>query len=517
MLIVATVAMGVTLGIAAETAAFDASDVRLWLPDLIVGWTLVGCGLVAAVRRPGNRCGVLLAAAGLAWFLGNFSDQLVYLHRGVLVHVIVTFPDGRAVSRGQRVAVAAGYVASLLPALWESASATVGLSTALVAYCALDYRRAVGVRRRARRQALAAATGFAIVVAASAVARATFPIDIVGRPTLLAYQIVVCGTGVGLLVALLGSDSERVDVTDLVVELGTARTRTLQASLAEALGDPSLVVGYRDTRTGTYADAEGRPLRLPDDPDRARTYVDRDGEPVAVLVHDPTVLADPLVQEAVASAMALSAANTRLLEEVSARVAEVDASRRRLLQTRDDERARLERRLRDGAERRLTEVAANLSRDPHLAQAQVQVEQALDELRRLARGIHPRLLAEKGLESALWSLVKGLPLQVELEMGVREVPEEVAAAAYFVCAEGLANVVKHSAATYVLVSVVTNGNQLSVVVEDDGVGGADPTRGSGLRGLADRVATLGGTIRMSPAGSGGTHLAAEIPLGGEDS
>ncbi len=152
-----------------------------------------------------------------------------------------------------------------------------------------------------------------------------------------------------------------------------------------------------------------------------------------------------------------------------------------------------------------------------VARAEEQVGRALEELSQLARGIHPRVLSEEGLRSAVGSLVERFPVPVDLVLETDRLPPAVEAAAYFVCAEGLANVVKYAAASRVRVSVVADDRRLTVVVEDDGVGGADFARGSGLRGLADRLATLGGTIRVEPAAGRGTRLAAEIPLGGEDS
>ncbi len=519
---VLVVVAAIALGVAAEWAAFEVADVRRWLPDLLVGWVLVGCGLVGAARRPASRTGALLVAAGLTWFFGNFAGQLVYLHRGFLVHLLVVYPAVAASSRTTRAAIAGGYLASVTPIAWEHGPTSVALAAALLGYVALDYRRTAGSRRRARRQALWATAGLAAVLAAGALARATLPLDTVSRPSLLAYQAALCVIAVGLLAGLLTPDLDRVDVTDLVVELGTERTPGLRAALSRALGDPSLDVGY--WYDGGFVGADGRPLGLPH-PGSARTvtFVEHEGARVAALVHDPAALEDRQVWEAVETAARLAAANGRLQREVRNRVVDLEDSRSRILRTGDEERVRLERRLHDGAERRLLEVATMLDRGRRSATASAtselvvgaedQVRRALEELRRLARGIHPRLLSEAGLEAALRSLAGGFPVPVELEVGTPRLPAHVEAAAYFVCAEGLANVAKYAQASRARVSVVAGETHLTVVVEDDGVGGADPARGSGLRGLADRVAILGGTIRVeSPAGCG-TRLAAELPLG----
>jgi signal transduction histidine kinase len=312
----------------------------------------------------------------------------------------------------------------------------------------------------------------------------------------------------------------------LVVELGQARSGTLRGALARALGDPSLEIGYWLPDRRVFVDASGRVLSLPD-PDSARsvTVVEREGQPVAALVHDPAVLDDPGLLEAVTSAAQLAAANARLQAEVQARVEELAASRRRILQAGDEERRRLERRLHDGAEARLRELVGTLRRGrssasgeqtrEQIARSQEQLTGTLEDLRRLAHGLHPSVLSEQGLEAALAALARELPLPVELHVTTSQVPPPVGAVAYFVCAEALANVAKHAAASRVTVAVTPGDGRLRVEIADDGVGGADPVRGSGLRGLADRVETFGGTLHVESAAGHGTRLAAEIPFGGE--
>jgi signal transduction histidine kinase len=255
------------------------------------------------------------------------------------------------------------------------------------------------------------------------------------------------------------------------------------------------------------------------------TVLEREGQPVAVLVHDPAVLEDPGLLEAVTSAAQLAAANAQLQAEVQARVEELAVSRRRILQARDEERRRLERRLHEGAEARLRELATTLRRGQgsasgeqtrdQIAHAEEQLGGTREELGRLAQGLHPRVLAEHGLADALAVLAKDLPLPVEIKVTGTQLPEQVAAAAYFVCAEALANVAKHAAASHAAVAVTVSEGRVRIEIADDGVGGAHHRRGSGLRGLADRVETLGGTLQVQSVPGRGTHLAAEIPLSGE--
>jgi signal transduction histidine kinase len=150
-----------------------------------------------------------------------------------------------------------------------------------------------------------------------------------------------------------------------------------------------------------------------------------------------------------------------------------------------------------------------------MARAEDQLARTLEELRRLAHGLHPRVLSEHGLAGALAVLAKDLSLPVDIKISDDQLPRRVAVAAYFVCAEALANVAKHAAAAHVAVAVTASEDRVKVEIADDGVGGADPAHGSGLRGLADRVETLGGTLRVESVPGRGTRLAAEIPLGGQ--
>jgi signal transduction histidine kinase len=525
----------VVVGITAEWRLYGWADPRDWVPDLLTGWTLIASGLAGWSRRPQSRSGALLVATGFAWFAPNFaatgvtalgwlSAHALYLHRGPLVHLVLTYPRGRLVRRLDVTAVAVGYAAAAVTPVWGSETATIVLAALLVAVAIRGYARAAGRERRIRLAALQATTLLAAVLAAIALVRLAAPGQAADAATLHAYQAALCGLSLGLLVGLFRGSWERAEVADLVVELGETRSGTLRDELARALGDPSLQVGYWVPESAGFVDSEGRPLRVPDPgSERSMTMVERDGQPLAVLVHDAAVLGDPGLVEAVSSAARLAAANARLQAEVRARLAEIGASRRRILEAGDEERGRLERRLRDGALRRLDEVAETLrqARSPaaagnaaeRLAKAETQLARTQEELRRLARGLHSGGFSERGLAAALASLAKDVPLPVKLAVSVTGESPGAAACAYFVCSEALANVAKYASASNVAVSVRSGTEGIRVEVEDDGIGGADPGRGTGLRGLADRVETLGGTLTVESPPGRGTRLVAVIPHG----
>ncbi len=203
---------------------------------------------------------------------------------------------------------------------------------------------------------------------------------------------------------------------------------------------------------------------------------------------------------------------------------ELRASRMRIVAAGDEERRRLERNLHDGAQQRLVALSlalrlaqAKVASDPAgaselLAGASDELAQALEDLRELARGIHPAVLTDRGLSAALEGLAARTPLPVELTTLDERLPEAIEAAAYYVVAEAITNVVKHAGASAVSVRVAAIAGAVVIEIADDGVGAADPSGGSGLRGLADRLAALDGKLRVESPPSGGTRVIAEIPV-----
>jgi signal transduction histidine kinase len=529
---------GGAVGPVAEASSFGFGDPADWIPDLVTGWTLIGAGLVAWQRRPESRVGLLLMATGFTWFLANLSGvdvawlawiatHGVYVHRGPLVNALVTFPTGRATSRPERVAVVGGYVAAFVNPVWANEWVTIGLAVALVVFTIWRYTTAVARERRARRTAMLLAAAIGAVVAVGAAARLAFPGDIADDAALLAYQSVLCVTAIGLTYALVIRPWD-LGVTDLVVELGGARSDGLRDSLSRALGDTTLQVGYWSPETAEFVDAAGTHLALPSDGDqRAATVVEVDGGPVAVIVHHPSLLDDPALVASVGAATRLAASNTRLQAEVQAQIAELDASRRRLVTAGDEEQRRLEARLRSGAEQRLASLSTRIQQAHEsrgdgsvrelLAEIDEQLTLTVEELRSLAAGLHPRLLTDCGLAGALEALAVRCPTQVQVKVSpdVGRLPDTIEVAIYFACSEALTNVIKHATATNVVITVAAVDRQVTVEIADDGIGGADPDAGTGLRDLVDRIEALGGRIAVTSPPHAGTRLIAELPLGDE--
>jgi signal transduction histidine kinase len=291
----------------------------------------------------------------------------------------------------------------------------------------------------------------------------------------------------------------------------------LRAALADALGDPTVALAYWLPESDRYVDALGHPVTVSG---AGWTEVELGGRRVAAIAHDPTLNDEPQLVRAAGAAAALALENQRLEADLRARIEELRTSRARLVEAGDTARRRLERDLHDGAQSRLVAVMLKL----RLAQMKVEgsaealelldeagaeLQASLDELRELARGIHPAILTDRGLEAALHALAERAPVPVSVS--VDEVPRAVETAIYFVVSEGLTNVAKYARASSVTVVVRRDASGVSVEIADDGVGGADVAAGSGLRGLADRVGALDGRIWVESPPGEGTRLHAEIP------
>jgi signal transduction histidine kinase len=407
--------------------------------------------------------------------------------------------------------------------VWQDAPATIVLGVVLVAVSARQHLQAIGRTRRAHVPALEASLALGIALTVEAAIRMTLPTSTGNEPLLLAYEAVLVAIAGGLCLGLVFAPWERVEIADFIVEVGEERSGTLRAELSRALGDPSLDISYWLAERQAFVDAEGRTVDLPEPAaQKAVTMIERDGERIAALVHDPAVLEDQGLVEAVSVAAQLAASNARLQAEVRARLDELLTSRRRIVEAADEERWRLAGRLHQGAERHLRELAEKLhsafgssrgdSTRERIQQAEAQLAQTLDELRELAQGLHPRVLGEVGLEGALAAVVQRASVPAEISVAVGKLPDPVEAAVYFVCSEAIANVIKYASASHVRISVSAERDRVTAAVEDDGIGGVELGRGSGLRGLRDRVEALGGTLGVRSPRGGGTSVVAEIPL-----
>ena len=493
--------------------------------DLVAGLALLGGGAMAWLRRPRAGAGPLMVLGGGAWFAGDLWSALLYAHRGPLVHLVLTYPSGRTSSRITLLVIAAAYVDGLVPALARSEWTTLGLAAAVLLVATWRHQSAAGVERRARAAALAGAAALCAPMVFAALGR----LADAGTDTAAIWALygAVCGIAGGLTADLLWGRWGRVAATGLVIDLGDHHEpRALRAVLARTLGDPQLELAYRVDAPGGWVDETGRPAQLPgrDAGDgRIATLIGAPDAPVAALVHDPATLSDPGLLEAVAVAAGLAVSNVHLQADVAGRVRDVVASRRRLVEAGDEERRRLATQCREGPEARLADVAARLERLAGDADgdAAAILRRLTDDvliagtrLQEFAQGIRPRLLDDGGLPAALAELVEHSSVPGDLDVPDRRFPPAEELVAYYVCSEALANVAKYAAASHVHVEVTATEGELRVVIRDDGIGGADASLGSGLRGLADRVEALGGRLCVESPQRGGTRVEAVLPTAG---
>ena len=531
-------------------------------------WGMLGfilAGVVAWWRRPESRFGLLMVLAGAVWFLSSLSLANVavpytvgvafdLLPAVVFLHVYLAFPSGRLEGWFERALVGVGYFTAFAVQLVGMTLGGSGpdnllevvsapdtqlhlLKAQLVVLSALCLagigvlafrRRAAGRPLRRSVALLVDSFGLALVMIAFLFLSAVFGMvsgeitfETIRRVTFFVVGLAPLAFLIGLLHARLA----RSAVGDLLVGLRADPTPTdLRDALARALRDPSLTLAYWLPDFGTFAGLDGRPVELPSaDERRAMTLIDRQGTPVAALLHDPSLEDEPELLASVTAAAGIALENTRLQVELRARLEELRGSRARIVEVADRERQKLERNLHDGAQQRLValslelsllegELAGDAAARERLDRARGEIAASLEELRAVARGIHPAVVSAHGLAVALEQLAALSPVPVRMTVGIEDrLPEALEVAAYYLVCESLANVGKYAQASSATVEVSRSNGSVLIEVTDDGIGGADTERGSGLRGLADRVEALEGRLKIwSPAG-GGTRVKAEIP------
>jgi signal transduction histidine kinase len=503
-------------GFGAEVVAGAPQGFALAFLDLAVGVMLLAFGATARLRRPESRTGIWLMVAGLAWFAGTFAGPFLYLHRGLLVLLILAYPSGRLARRSLvALVVAVALLDSAIVPLARDDWLTLALASLLAAAALRSFSRSAGLARPAAAPGLLAALAFASLLAIGAGLRLAG--NAAERPVLWAYDLVVVTLGLVLFVDLLRARWSDSVLRRALADLSSlGGSPTLRDRLASALGDPTLNVGVWDPDQQRYFDELGAPVEPPANGfARIATRIDDGHERLALLIHDEAAVAGAELVAPVAALTRTALANASLELQVEQRTREIAASRRRLVEAAEGERRVLQQTLARGPERRLRRVSQLLAQSAaadggaESPALQKLVEAAIGELNELANGVRPAEL-DDGLGTALPALAARSPLDMSVLVRADRLPDPIEAAAYFVCSEALANAAKHGQAGSVRVEAVTDSAGLRVSVSDDGVGGAD-VEGAGLRGLADRVEALGGRLRVESPRGGGTRVLAEIP------
>jgi signal transduction histidine kinase len=543
-----------------------ASQVWFFVVDLL--W--VAAMLVTYWRQPAGRMWKLFLAfqvietlaviwiipTSLTWTL---SQLLIGLGSVVFVHLVLAFPSGRLTDRYDRLLVGGAYVFVVATRLlwlvfsspahhkdafspknpfvlfpnpelaWVFGTGALLLLTPFLFAAVMigllrHWQRASPATRRALLPIMIAAPIQLAIIVAWHIADANPDQLALIRTGLLQPVVGLAGVvfPIGFLVGTVRARLARSGVADLAVQLGHGvPLGGLRDVLAHALRDPTLEIAFPAPSGDGFVDPDGQAVERPaTSGDRAVAQLERDGQILAVLGYDAAIeREDPGRVEAVASMARLSLENERLAAQVRAQLDEVRASRARIVEAADAERRRIERDLHDGAQQRLVALAMRLDQArASSADASALIDEttaelltAVKEVRDLARGVHPTILTESGLSAAVEALVERTPFPVATDVVEGRFPIEVEVAAYYVIAEALTNIARYAEATEAQVEVSEVDGRLVVTVRDNGKGGADPARGSGLRGLADRVATIGGTLDLASKKGSGTMLTAQLP------
>ena len=495
----------------------------------------------------------------LTWLLSQAS---IGIGSVVFVHLVLAFPTGRLSDRYDRIVVVAAYAFILATRLvwvlvWSPPLDPVGFSprnpyvlwpnadlaqlfgpgaivvmapflyVAVLAGLARHWRRASPALRRALLPIIVAAPLQLAITLAWHLVDAD-PAGLRSLRSALEQPIVgLAGLvfPVGFLLGLLRTRLARGSIADLALELGRGvPLGGLRETLARALRDPTLVLAYPAASGSGYVDPDGQSIDVPGEPvaNRGIARLERDGQTLAVLAYDPALdQEDPGRVGAVASMARMALENERLAAQVRAQLDEVRASRARIVEAGNAERRRIERDLHDGAQQRLVALAMRLDQAREgsagaatlIDETTAELLRAVREVRDLARGLHPTILTDAGLAAAVEALAERTPLPVKVAVTEARFPPEIEAAAYYVVAEGLTNIARYAGATEARVEATAKGGRLVVTVTDDGRGGADPSSGSGLRGLVDRLAAIDGELQITSRAGDGTTLTAILPAG----
>jgi signal transduction histidine kinase len=530
--------------------------------ELAAGWALLTVGLVALARRRGGGFGVLLVAGSFGWFLVEWNNPGIGYALGfaigltlyaaappLIAHAALVYPGSRLSSRLDGLVLTAAYVGAIVvlglaPALFFDPKATVctqcpsnlllvgpssslydgfnrfgvqaGLawSLALAVLLLLRLVRSSPALRRLLWPVLVPATVYLALVAwvfASSLDRGTLGASSVSRDLWLGEAGALIALAAGVVWGWLRARHTRAALASLVVEAGASPAPGgLRDKLAGVLRDPSVKVAYR-LDDGQLVDGLGRALVL----DGEVTPLVRGGEDVALLSHRPGLLDDPDLADEVAAAARLALENERLQAETRAQLEHLRTSRARVVAQGDAERRRLERDLHDGAQQRLVGLSLQLGLArsrlgsqgdsvllAQIDEAEAELETALDELRELAHGLFPALLAKEGLAAALEALTEEAPVEIEIGALPHSLSSTAEAAAYFVVSEAI----KRSRDTPDKVAARGEGDKLVVELEADIAAGE-------IVALEDRVGAAGGTLEVARQADGRTRIRAELPCG----
>jgi len=556
----------VGLALAGAVIAIQYSAFPVDPPWIVVLGPIVGCvelaaGIVAWLRRPSNRLGPLMVAAGYVWIATGLTATatpvlvavgliVATVPLAMVVHLLHAFPSGRLRGRLSRATVLLGYVVCVVlqapvylygqgpegpltvlqiadrPNLdrigfWvqTGVGSVVMIATAFILWQRL--RAATAEQRRVAGPLFAYGIAAVIWVPLSGSFIELSPVGV--TPVIVSQYVVLLIVPTTFVLAVLrGGFARTGEIQELGAWLGADEGGRpgLAPALADALGDPSVALAFWVPATGSYVDGDGGLVTLPAaGENRGAVEVTTAGRRVGAIVYDATLIADPALVRAAGRVVALALDRERLTAELRASREGLRVSRTRIVEAADGERRRLAHDLHDGLQTRLVLLAMEAGRldadgnGGSAAELRSGLDDAITELREIVQGVMPAALTERGLYAAAEDLADRVPIPValELEPDAPRLPAPVESTGYFVVSEALANAVKHSRAHELRVGLARADGCLRIEVADDGIGGARPDTGAGLRGMADRVDALDGRLEIESRPGAGTRVVAEVP------
>lgn len=561
---------GTQLGVGIAAGLDIGMDVVIWAvcAFTVLFWIWLAAGIVAWARRPGNGIGPLLVVGSVAVFLGGMANMQVPVLDvissifatsvlAITVHLLHAFPSGRLRGAASVATVVTAYILAIggdlvttllaqagarggVPGAGETGPAAridqavelgqtiVGI-TVMTLTAVILARRLIAADRRHRRVLLPLFLYGILAVLLIPLTPLAARLLGAERAVSVAIQLIlIAGLPVAFLVGVLRGGFRRTTALEALsawLAISGPTRPAAQRALASTLGDDSLRVLYWSEPAGGYVDETGTPThRATDDPARSWIDVRVDGRLVGAIGYDTRLTGDAAAVRRAGEVLAIAIDRERLTTELLATNEELVRSRLRLVETAVRERSRIARDLHDGLQVQLVllalqaqTIANSPDATPPVSAALGGLRRGIDEaaadLRRLVHDVIPATLIEQGLTAATEDLVDRLEMPATLTSDIDHAALSPATThtAYFVIAEALANAVKHSRAERVDVRLSIEGERLRMEVADDGIGGARLDRGTGLRGLVDRVDVLGGAIDVaSPAGKG-TTVRVELP------
>jgi signal transduction histidine kinase len=516
------VAVG-AVGSAVVSVLWAAVAADLAAPGLGLGATVVDIGVglvfvVVALSAAGGsaRHRVLVGAVGVAWLAGSALPLALPWHQGVLVLAVALFPTGRLRGPRDLAAVATALVLAS-GALPQGGAALAFLVVALMAVS--DARNERSVRAWPTLTALGVAGVLGTAWTAGRVRGAALEPALV----LAVYESLLVLVALAYVAAARSAARVQDRMTDSMLGAGELTGLAgLTSELRRAAGAPDLRIHPWSARHHAFLDENGRPVAVPDVGSGLR--VDDGDRPLAVVLDGGTALADPATAEAVRSAVRLTLNHQRLQDEQRVRLGELRAARTRLVAATDLERVQLREELRTVVLSPIEAARRHVDRAEHCADPRPdgtvvealgivvgQLSTAGAEIAALTADLPATQLGDGRLLAALTTLAEGSPVPVSLCLDpAAEADQQTETALYYVCSEALANAAKHAEATRLTVTLRRSSAGIELVVADDGRGGADPA-GTGLAGLADRVAARGGRLRAESPPGAGTVITATVP------